>query len=325
MRRWTSGLVAVLEHGAWGLLILVWLVFSLSTEAFLSASNLANICVQASSTMLVATGMTFVLLTAGVDLSVGAIMFVAAAVAGKLAAAGQPFAVCIAAMLGLGLLYGFFNGMLISRLRLIPFVVTLATLYIGRGLGLWITETRAINLPAAFLDFGSQRLWSIPLPIVIVAVTVALGQMVLTRTAFGRHVVAIGHDRASAERAGIATNRVLLTVYILAGFLAALGALISLGQLGTVSPTFGENREFTAIAAAVIGGTSLFGGRGSVFPGAVLGALLIQSVENGLVILNANPYLYPLVISGIIFTAVLIDGVRTRLVARLQRRPVFEG
>ena len=322
----TSGfpwLARLLDYGAWGLLLLVGLFFSLTSDSFFSWSNLSNICVQASSTILVATGMTFVLLTAGVDLSVGATMFIAAAIAGKLATSGSSFFTCALAMIAVGVLIGLANSVLITRLRIIPFVVTLAMLYIGRGLGLWITETRAINLPSSFLEFGSGRVFGIPLPIMLVIFVVTFGQLVLSRTPFGRHVMAIGHSRENADQAGIATSRVLTIVYGIAGLTASLGALISLGQLGTVSPTFGDNREFTAIAAAVIGGTSLFGGRGSVFPGAVLGALLIQSVENGLVIVNADPYLYPMIISSIIFVAVLIDGARANLVERLQRRPIF--
>ena len=116
--------------------------------------------------------------------------------------------------------------------------------------------------------------------------------------------------------------RILALVYVISGFCAALGGILSLAQLGAVSPTFGTNKEFSAIAAAVLGGTSLFGGRGKVFPGTLLGALLIQSVENGLVILNADPYLYPLITSGIIFLAVLTDSVRSAVLAKLGRRKI---
>lgn len=323
MIRETGRLVGLLEHGVWGVLLLLWFVFSLSSDTFLTVSNLTNIGVQASSMVLLTIGMTFVLLTAGVDLSVGAIMFVAAAVAGRFAIAETPFLGCVAAILVVGVGCGLINGLVITGFQVIPFVATLALLYVGRGLGLWITETRAVNLPEAFLTFGSGRLLGVPNPILIVAVGVALSHLLLTQTIFGRHVMAIGHDRGKAERAGISTSRVLCVVYGIAGGLAGLSALLSLSLLGTVSPTFGEHREFAAIAAAVIGGTSLSGGRGSVFPGAVLGALIMQSVENGLVILNADPYLYPIIMSGIIFIAVLLDMMRTRLVERLQRRAVF--
>jgi ribose transport system permease protein len=133
---------------------------------------------------------------------------------------------------------------------------------------------------------------------------------------------AIGQSRAQALLAGIPVNRRILTVYVISGFAAALGGLISVAQLGAVSPTFGYQREFAAIAAAVLGGTSLFGGRGQVFPGTILGAVLIQTVESGLVMLNADPYLYPLVMAGIIFLAVLLDAVRMRYVESTGRRKI---
>jgi len=145
---------------------------------------------------------------------------------------------------------------------------------------------------------------------------------VLTRTPFGRQIYAVGNDADGARKAGINVTRILFAVYVICGVCAALSGLVSLTQTGAVSPSFGQQKEFTAIAAAVLGGTSLFGGRGSVFPGTVLGAVLIQTVENGLVILNADPYLYPLVTSGIIFAAVLLDSVRARLLEKLNRRRV---
>jgi len=133
---------------------------------------------------------------------------------------------------------------------------------------------------------------------------------------------AIGGNVEAARRAGVRTPIVLGSVYLVSGFCAALGAIVSVAQLGAVSPTFGNQREFAAIAAAALGGTSLFGGRGSVLPGALLGAVLIQTVESGLVIVNADPYLYPMVLALIILTAVLLDSVRQRLLAGLSRRRI---
>lgn len=292
------------------LFIAVLVTFGLASPRFLEPRNLVNIAVQASSTGIVAVGMTFVLLTAGVDLSVGAIMFVAAAVAGKIALAGLPFPLALSAMLAVGLLFGVFNAFFVTRVRVAAFVVTLATLFMGRGLGLRITETRAMNLPESFLHLGAARLLGVPLPAWLFAVTLVLGHVVLTRTPFGRQVLATGHDRESARKAGVRVGRVLAAVYLISGLCAALGAMVTLGQLGAVSPKFGEQKEFAAIAAAVLGGTSLFGGRGNVLPGALLGVMLIQTIENGLVMLNVNPYLYPMVTSAVIFCAVLLDRLR---------------
>jgi ribose/xylose/arabinose/galactoside ABC-type transport system permease subunit len=295
------------DHASLLLLGLAALTFGMIEPRFWSLQNLTNMLTQSSSAIVAATGMTFVLLTAGVDLSVGAIMFLCAAVAGKLALAGQPLALCAAAMLGCGVLCGAVNAAAIVWLRVLPFIVTLATLYLGRGLALNVTETRAMNLPEAFLAFGR------PAVAIGIAATVALlAEITLRRTVYGRHLYAVGAGRRIAEYAGLPAQRLTFSVYVVCGMCAALAALLTMGQLGAVSPKFGENREFTAIAAAVLGGTSLFGGRGGVFPGAVFGALLMQCIESGLVMVNANPYLYPMIMASVIFAAVLLDARRRR-------------
>ncbi len=320
--RANSLLLHGLNHVALFLFLAVLAVFSVLSPRFFTGANLANLLVQASSTAIVGIGMTFVLLTAGVDLSVGAIMFVAAAVAGKLVLGGASLPVALLAILAVGIVCGVLNAMLITRLRIIAFIATLGTLYVGRGLGLWLTQTRAMNLPDSFLALGSAKWLGVPLPLWIFAAVLAGAHLVLTRTPFGRQIYALGDNPDAAKKAGLNTRRLLASVYVISGLCAAVGGILSLAQLGAVSPTFGTNREFGAIAAAVLGGTSLFGGRGAVFPGTVLGALLIQGVENGLVILNADPYLYPLVTSSIIFVAVLADAARSSLLERLGRRRI---
>lgn len=305
------------------LFILVLGVFASLSPKFLTPASLTNLLIQSSSTAILAIGMTFVLLTAGVDLSVGSIMFVAAAVAGKLALGGMSLPAALLVIVATGIVFGALNALLITRLGIIAFIATLGTLFIGRGFGLWLTQTRAMNLPDSFLQLGTERLAGIPLPILVFAGVVVLAHLVLTRTPFGRQIYAVGNNLEAARKAGLNVRGILAAVYVISGLCAAIGGILSLAQLGAVSPTFGTNREFAAIAAAVLGGTSLFGGRGAVFPGTVMGAVLIQSVENGLVILNADPYLYPLITSGIIFLAVLIDSVRNNLLARLARRKIF--
>ncbi len=224
-----------------------------------------------------------------------------------------------------GMFYGAFNALCITWLRIIPFIVTLATLYFGRGLGLWLTETRAMNLPESILRIGSARIAGIPFPVLMLVIVVVAAHLTLTRTAFGRQIYAMGNDADAARKAGIRTSRIQFAVYVISGFCAALGGLVSIAQLGAVSPSFGNQREFAAIAAAVLGGVSLFGGRGAVLPGTLLGALLIQTIENGLVIANADPYLYPLVMSAIIFLAVLLDSLRNQQLLRSQRRIIRQS
>ena len=305
------------------LFLAVFAAFGILSPRFADPHNLTNILIQSSSAAIVATGMTYVLLTAGIDLSVGSIMFVTAAVAGKMILSGWPLWACVLTVALVGFLYGGVNAFCIARLRMIPFMVTLATLYLGRGLALWISETRAMNLPESLLRVGTARLFGwIPAPALIAAGVVAAAHLVLTRTMFGRQVYAVGYSPDIATKAGINTNGIVARVYLITALCAVVGGIVSVAQLGAVSPTFGSQREFAAIAASVLGGTSLFGGRGAVFPGTVLGALLIQMVENGLVIVHADPYIYPMITASIIFFAVLLDCLRQRRVARLSGRRI---
>ncbi|MBP7142615.1 MAG: ABC transporter permease [Opitutaceae bacterium] len=318
--KWTA---VVLEHAPLGLFAGVLALFSLTAPNFLTLENLGNVGVQAAPAGIVAIGMTFVLLTAGVDLSVGAIMFVSAAVAGKLALSGHPFPMVMGTMLGIGAAGGALNALFITRAKLAPFIVTLAFLFVGRGFALWLTNTRAMNLPEVYLELGAYNLIGVPLPLAIFLGTALATHVILRRTPFGKRIYAVGHGSEAARKAGINVPRVLTAVYIISGLCAAGSAVLALGQLGSVSPKFGENYEFKAIAAAVLGGTSLLGGRGAVLPGTLLGVLLIQVVENGLVLLNADPYLYPLITSAIIFAAVLLDVARSRLKTKSNRRRIF--
>ncbi len=298
------------------LFLAIVIFFSSRSSKFLEPRNLANIAAQSASTGIVTIGMTFVLLTAGVDLSVGAVMFLSAAIAGKIALAGISFYFAIPTMLVVGLLFGMVNAVLITKTRVAAFVVTLATLFIGRGISLWITKTRAMNLPEIYLNIGSAQLLGIPFPAWLFASLLLVGHLAVTRTPFGRQILALGHDAEAARKAGIRTGATVTAVYLISALCASIAAIVSLGQLGAVSPKFGEQKEFAAIAAAVLGGTSLFGGRGSVFPGALLGTVIIQTIENGLVITNADPYLYPMATSSIIFLAISFEGLRKDVAER---------
>ena len=217
------------------------------------------------------------------------------------------------------MIFGLVNAVLVFRVRIVPFIVTLATFYVGRGLGLFLSETRAINLPESFLQLGAARWFGIPFPVYVLAAVVLAGHGVLTYTAFGRQIYAVGHSAEKARKAGLPVNRILLSVYLISGLCAALGGLVAIAQLGAVSPTFGYQSEFVAIAAAVLGGASLFGGKGTVLPGTLVGALFIQALQSGLVIVNANPYLYPLITGGVIFLVVMIDSLQHRLALRHRR------
>lgn len=256
----------------WALFALVLAVFGWLSPSFLAPANLANVLVQSAATAIVATGMTVVLLTGGVDLSVGAIMFVSAAVAGKLLLNfGIGLPLVLGCQVGLGAAYGALNALLVARLGLIPFIATLGTQYLGRGFVMWLTETRAMNLLESFSRLGSAAVLGLPAPLLVLALAVALAHGVLTRTPFGRQVYAVGHNPQAARKAGVNVARVLAAAYGICGLCAGLGGAVALAQIGSVAPTFGVTKEFAAIAAAVLGGTSLFGGRGHVWPATVLG------------------------------------------------------
>lgn len=309
----------LLKYSTLLMFLAVLVIFSLLSSKFLTLGNFTNILIQSSSLAILAIGMTFVLLTAGIDLSVGSIMFVAGVISGKLVVGGLSLWWAIPLVLLIGLLFGLLNAFFIFRMKITPFIVTLATFYAGRGLGLFISETRAINLPDSFLQIGTAKVLGVPMPIVILLVVVLLAHFVLTQTQFGKQVYAVGNNMAKARKAGIPVERILLGVYLICGLCAAISGLVALAQLGAVSPTFGYQNEFMAIAAAVLGGTSLFGGKGSILPGTIVGALLIQTIQNGLVIVNADPYLYTVITGLVIFLIVMIDSLRHKSLQKALR------
>ena len=304
------------------LFITLFLLFGVLSDRFLQFQTLENIVKQASYIGIVAVGMTFVLLTAGIDLSVGSNMYLSAICAGLLIRDfGAPVGLALIGCLTVGFFFGAFNAFGVIKLHIIPFVVTLSTLVAGRGLGLLLTKSHAVLFPDGIIKMGSISLFGlVPLPIAIFIAVVIGSYLFLSRTSVGRQIYAVGNDIEAAKKAGIDTDRITAVAYIASGLLAALGGFVSVAQLGNVNAGFGDGIEFKAIAAAVLGGTSLYGGIGSVFPGTVLGALLIQMVSTGLVFLQVDLYLQPLIAAGIIFLAVFLDGIRNKQLIKLSRR-----
>ncbi len=313
--------LVLLLQGAPALLFVVLLaVFAGMSGRFLSAENFVNILIQAAHTGIIAIGMTFVLLVGGIDLSVGANMYVCAAVLG-LFLSHVPLWASFPLVMLLGLLFGIVNAVFITRLRVAAFITTLATLFIGRGLALYMTGNKLIPLGNSVLVLGRSSYLGVPSAIWAFAIVLACAFVTLSETPFGRQIYAVGADAEAAAKGGINVRRILFSAYCICGVCAAIGGLVSASQVAVASSTFGYQEEFPVIAAAVLGGTSLFGGRGGVL-GTVFGAVLIQTVENGLVMTNADPYIYPLVISAIIFVAVFVDSTRTTLLERLERRQI---
>lgn len=318
----------LLNNSTLVLFVVVFILFGLTSPRFFTLENITNFVKQASFTGIIAVGMTFVLLTAGIDLSVGSNMYLSAVVSGLLMrSVGLDVLPALVVALLVGTLFGAINAFCIVYLRIIPFMVTLATLVIGRGIGTALTQSQQVDLPERMAAFGQTQIMGIPMPIIAFVIIVLAAYFILTRIPIGRQIYAVGNDPEVAEKAGINTRRVIVSVYLISGFCAALAGFILASQVIRVDRSFGEGREFDAIAASILGGTSLFGGVGNVF-GAMVGAVLIQMVQTGLQFNQVNLYLQPMVRALIILVTVFFDSLREANLEKLKRRfirPVDDG
>lgn len=302
------------------LFVVLIATFGALSPRFLSIQNFGAILVQSSSLIVVALGMNFVLLTAGVDLSVGAAMYVVAVIVGM--HFGQsPVWVCLLVSIPVGASFGLLNSELIARLGLPAFITTLATLFIGRGVGLFLSSTQIAYAGPAVAGLGRAAPLGVPGPLWIAGGSLVVAWVLLNRTPLGPYVRCVGANAESARRAGVPTVAVLRGVYVLCGAFAGLSGFTLLCLTSAASGAFGQGTEFLAIAAAVLGGTSLFGGRGGLWA-PVVGAVLITTVQNGLVMIDADPYSYPVITGAVIFFAALLDSVRAHLRGRMGRRVI---
>jgi len=273
---------------------------------FLTSDNLLNVLTQASITGIIAIGMTFVIATGGIDLSVGSALAAASIAGGLLVVYGSW--IFIVGALGMALLIGAINGLIITWGKVVPFIATLAMLTIARGLALWMSDKTPISLIQ--LDilqfFGSGRVLGVPVPaLVFVAVTVA-GWVLLNRTSFGRHAVAVGGNRSAARIAGIRLGRVVFAVYVLTGLCVGISAVLLSGRLASASPVVGNLVELDAIAAVVIGGTALTGGKATV-TGTFFGVITFGLIFNLLNLLNMPTEIQGIVKGAIIIVAVVLQ------------------
>ncbi|GAA1288186.1 ABC transporter permease [Planotetraspora silvatica] len=303
-------------------LLPVWLVLVLALSGlygeFGTVANFRNIAIQASPLIIAAVGATFVIMTAGIDLSVGSMLFLAAAIESSWALASAPAGVVFAAIAATGLLMGLVNGVAVALTRVPALIVTLASMQVFRGAGGHITGQQNIDLPAHLRGIGTSSLLGVPAPVLLAAATALGGVLVFGRTVFGRYLQAVGSNRAAALNAGLPVRAVTIGAYALAGVLAALASLTQTARLGAVQPSIGDGYELTVITAVVLGGTSLFGGRGSI-TGTVLGALVLTTAQTGLVFSGASPYVFDIVRGGILLVAVIAAGTRWRTLAQALR------
>jgi erythritol transport system permease protein len=310
-------------------LLILLAAFSILAPSFLTANNLSILAKHVSISAILAVGMTFAVISGGIDLSVGSVAGLAGMVAGWLLTigfgghpAGVVMAVLVALLVSCGV--GLLNGLLVSRVGVAPFIATLGTLYIARGAALLISNGKTFpNLSGTtaggstgFAAIGQSFVLGIPLPVWLMVVIAVIASAVATRTPFGRHVYAVGGNERAARLAGIRVGRVRLLTYCFSGLCAGLVGLIIASQLESAHPATGESFELNAIAAVVLGGTSLMGGRGSV-RGSLIGAFVIGVLADGLVMLGVSEF-WQIVIKGLVIVlAVAVDQLQTKVEARM--------
>lgn len=300
------------DFGALIALVLLVIGISIISSDFRTGNNFLSLLRQSSINGLIAFGMTCVILTGAIDLSVGSVLALTTALCGGMIAAGLPAGLAMMLALVLGVIFGGVSGILVAKGRLQPFIATLITMTIFRGLTLIYTNGKPIsNLgnSAALRFFGKGHLFGIPFPVWVLIIAFVVFLFLLNKTTFGRRIYATGSNSKAANLAGVNIQRIQISVYAISGFMASLSGLILLSRLGSAQPTLGVGYELDAIAAVALGGTSMSGGRGKIY-GTLIGVLIIAVLNNGLNILGVSSY-YQAVIKGlVILMAVLSDRKR---------------
>ena len=312
LARTRGGLSAARQFGTViGLVVLSLILWAL-TPHFLTVSNLLNVAQQTAINAVVAVGMTFVIVSGGIDLSVGSIVALSGVVLGTLLQDGQAVPVALALALGAGVACGLANGALVSWGGLPPFIVTLGMMSIARGAALLFTEGRPVSgFDAGFRSLATGSVWFVPAPVAMMIAVYAAAHLVLTRTTFGRYVYAIGGNEEATRLSGISVRFHKTMIYGVSGLASGVAAVILTARLNSAQPIAGIMYELDAIAATVIGGTSLMGGQGTL-AGTLVGALIMGVLRNGLNLLGVSSFLQQIVIGAVIVGAVLIDTLLKR-------------
>lgn len=291
---------------------LLWIILTIVSPYFLTEGNILNIMRQVSISGIIAFGVLFTILIAGIDLSVGSVAALAGVVVAKLLVLGLPIWAAVVAAIGLGAVIGLFNGFAVFRLGIPAFIVTLAGLQAYRGGALLVSDGMSVSgLPRTFTAFARGDFLGIPLLFWAMVVIGLILHFVLQKTRTGRYLIAMGSNHESASRVGINTKRITYFAYTLSASLAALAGVLLVSRLSVGTPTAAMAYELNAIAAAVVGGASLFGGRGSIL-GTFIGALLFVTIANGANLLGVDPF-WQMVAAGVLIAIVVyIDNVQKR-------------
>lgn len=313
-RRWTLGTRSTYVRLE-SLIVLIGLsaIMAILSPFFLQTSNLLNILLATATIGVLAIGATYVISSAGLDLSLGSVLGLSSVV-GAFAAErlGLPWPLAVLACLGAGAAAGWVNGQLVTRAGIPAFIVTLGMLGIARGLALVISDGRAIyGLPEGLVYLGQGRPFGIPMPVFIFIGVAIVTHYILSHTRFGAHTLAIGDNEAAARATGIQVDKHRRRLYAFSGLMAGIAGLIFMARVNAGDPTAGLNYELTAITAAIIGGTNLFGGRGSIL-GTMIGALIMGVLQNGLNLLAVQSYYQQMAIGAVLILAVFLDQWQAR-------------
>jgi ribose/xylose/arabinose/galactoside ABC-type transport system permease subunit len=308
-----SGLAAArnffFSYGFYLLLAVLVILFSFISNSFLTVSNWTQISIVACFLLTVSAGLTLVVITGNIDLSVGSVVYLAAAV--LYLTTGLPVAVSFGLALLTGIVVGIVNGVLVAYLRMNSLLTTLGLMIAYRGLSLVLTGGTVRPMVAEVAALGKIKFFGVlPLVFVVSLAVMIVLQILLSRTKFGAYCYAIGNNEAAARKVGIPVRAVKLAVFAISGLCAAITGLLLPMYLGEVTTFTGRGMEFQAVAAVVIGGTSLFGGRGNVLPGTLAGVLLLIIINNGLGTRGVSPYVYPFVAGVVIFLAIYLDSLK---------------
>ncbi len=290
--------------------IVMVIVLSLVSDRFLTTSNIINVLRQISVNAIIAFGMTFVIIGAGIDLSVGSMLALVGVIAAMLATTTNiPVLLVLLIAIAIGGGLGLLNGLVVGYAGVAPFIVTLAGLTIYRGMTLVLTDGKPISgLPPLFTKLGYGTFLGLPMPVWIMLGVLLISYVILRHTPIGRAIYAVGGNPEAARLSGIPVRRILTFTYVYSGLAVAIAAMVLTGRLNSAQPTAGASFELDAIAAVVVGGTSLAGGRGTVW-GTLIGALIIGVINNGMNLLNVSSFYQQIVKGGVILAALLIDRV----------------
>jgi ribose transport system permease protein len=310
----TKGLRNLLRGGPLVALALVVITLSLASPHFLKTSNIVNVSRQASINAILAAGMTMVIVTAGIDLSVGPMLALSGVVFAL--AFRDGYAASVAILLGIvaGTSAGTVNGLVITKWRIPPFITTLGMMQSARGLALLITEgTPVITIPDSVIEIGNEDFMGVPISALIAVFIIFITWLIMRFTFLGRSIYAIGGNREAARLAGIPVDRTLIIVYALMGLYCGVAGVVMSGRIYSANALMGAGLELSAIAATIIGGTNLFGGEGSVW-GSLIGALIMACIANGLNLLNVSAFWQAIVIGALIVIVVYINQLRLRAI-----------